>query len=144
MWSAGCILGEMATGTIPGCLQNSLLCDALCPWVFGEFSRQFNPGILELEFARCKPEGAALFHGDSEIDTIFQIFRKLGTPTEAAVGTSCKSLDVLQSATCSRGDLPLRDRCLPVSFTNLSEADWPGLSDLPDFKPSFPQLLGST
>jgi serine/threonine protein kinase len=38
-WSAGCILGEMATS-------------------------------------------AALFRGDSEIDTIFQIFRKLGTPTE--------------------------------------------------------------
>jgi len=57
VWSAGCILGELATG-------------------------------------------AALFHGDSEIDTIFQIFRKLGTP---------------------------------------KEADWPGLSDLPDFKPTFPQ-----
>lgn len=27
--------------------------------------------------------GAALFRGDSEIDTIFQIFRKLGTPTVA-------------------------------------------------------------
>jgi serine/threonine protein kinase len=26
--------------------------------------------------------GSALFRGDSEIDTIFQIFRKLGTPTE--------------------------------------------------------------
>merc|ERR1719229_179250 len=57
VWSAGCIMGEMATG-------------------------------------------AALFQGDSEIDTIFQIFRKLGTPTEA---------------------------------------DWPGLPDLPDFKPTFPQ-----
>jgi len=57
VWSAGCILGELATG-------------------------------------------AALFHGDSEIDTIFQIFRKLGTP---------------------------------------KEADWPGLSDLPDYKPTFPQ-----
>eukprot|EP00931_Biecheleriopsis_adriatica_P029487 TRINITY_DN174_c0_g1_i2.p1 TRINITY_DN174_c0_g1~~TRINITY_DN174_c0_g1_i2.p1 ORF type:complete len:417 (+),score=86.44 TRINITY_DN174_c0_g1_i2:56-1306(+) len=57
VWSAGCILGEMATG-------------------------------------------AALFHGDSEIDTIFQIFRKLGTP---------------------------------------SEVEWPGLSELPDFKPTFPQ-----
>lgn len=44
--------------------------------------------------------GAPLFHGDSEIDTIFQIFRKLGTP---------------------------------------SEAQWPGLSDLPDYKASFPQ-----
>lgn len=43
---------------------------------------------------------AALFRGDSEIDTIFQIFRKLGTP---------------------------------------SEAEWPGLSKLPDFKPTFPQ-----
>jgi len=57
VWSAGCILGEMATG-------------------------------------------AALFHGDSEIDTIFQIFKKLGTPCEV---------------------------------------EWPGLSELPDFKPSFPQ-----
>lgn len=42
----------------------------------------------------------ALFRGDSEIDTIFQIFRKLGTPTEA---------------------------------------NWPGLMDLPDFKPTFPK-----
>lgn len=57
VWSAGCILGEMATG-------------------------------------------AALFQGDSEIDTIFQIFRKLGTPTET---------------------------------------EWPGLAELPDFKPTFPQ-----
>jgi len=40
VWSAGCIVGEMATG-------------------------------------------AVLFRGESEIDTIFQIFRKLGTPTEA-------------------------------------------------------------
>jgi len=57
MWSAGCILAEMATGS-------------------------------------------ALFRGDSEIDTIFRIFRKLGTP---------------------------------------SEADWPGLATLPDFKMSFPK-----
>eukprot|EP00933_Yihiella_yeosuensis_P015639 TRINITY_DN13583_c0_g2_i2.p1 TRINITY_DN13583_c0_g2~~TRINITY_DN13583_c0_g2_i2.p1 ORF type:complete len:493 (-),score=88.77 TRINITY_DN13583_c0_g2_i2:235-1713(-) len=57
VWSAGCILGEMATG-------------------------------------------AALFHGDSEIDTIFQIFRKLGTP---------------------------------------SEAEWPGIMQLPDFKDTFPK-----
>merc|ERR1712072_1358999 len=44
--------------------------------------------------------GAPLFPGDSEIDTIFKIFQKLGTPTEA---------------------------------------DWPGLSELPDFKPTFPK-----
>lgn len=44
--------------------------------------------------------GNPLFPGDSEIDTVFKIFQKLGTP---------------------------------------SEADWPGLSELPDFKPSFPK-----
>lgn len=44
--------------------------------------------------------GAPLFAGDSEIDTIFKIFQKLGTPNEEM---------------------------------------WPGVRDLPDFKPSFPQ-----
>jgi len=44
--------------------------------------------------------GSPLFAGDSEIDTAFKIFQKLGTPTEAA---------------------------------------WPGLSKLPDFKPTFPK-----
>lgn len=44
--------------------------------------------------------GAPLFAGDSEIDTIFKIFQKLGTPNEQI---------------------------------------WPGISELPDFKPSFPK-----
>merc|ERR1712187_237843 len=44
--------------------------------------------------------GAPLFAGDSEIDTIFKIFQKLGTPTEQM---------------------------------------WPGVSELPDFKPTFPR-----
>merc|ERR1719191_667125 len=44
--------------------------------------------------------GAPLFAGDSEIDTAFKIFQKLGTPTEST---------------------------------------WPGISELPDFKPTFPQ-----
>eukprot|EP00929_Paragymnodinium_shiwhaense_P062525 TRINITY_DN31208_c0_g1_i4.p1 TRINITY_DN31208_c0_g1~~TRINITY_DN31208_c0_g1_i4.p1 ORF type:complete len:311 (-),score=86.23 TRINITY_DN31208_c0_g1_i4:31-963(-) len=44
--------------------------------------------------------GAPLFAGDSEIDTAFKIFQKLGTPTEAI---------------------------------------WPGLGKLPDFKPTFPK-----
>lgn len=44
--------------------------------------------------------GAPLFAGDSEIDTIFKIFQKLGTP---------------------------------------SEQIWPGVSELPDFKPTFPR-----
>jgi len=44
--------------------------------------------------------GAPLFAGDSEIDTIFKVFQKLGTP---------------------------------------SEEMWPGVNELPDFKPNFPQ-----
>eukprot|EP00811_Abedinium_folium_P031318 NODE_5089_length_1809_cov_15.493460.p1 GENE.NODE_5089_length_1809_cov_15.493460~~NODE_5089_length_1809_cov_15.493460.p1 ORF type:complete len:338 (+),score=100.28 NODE_5089_length_1809_cov_15.493460:88-1014(+) len=44
--------------------------------------------------------GLPLFSGDSEIDTIFRIFQKLGTPTEAI---------------------------------------WPGVSALPDFKTGFPK-----
>merc|ERR550532_4003420 len=44
--------------------------------------------------------GAPLFAGDSEIDTIFKVFQKLGTP---------------------------------------SEQMWPGVHELPDFKPNFPQ-----
>mmetsp|Transcript_101125 Transcript_101125/g.179500 ORF Transcript_101125/g.179500 Transcript_101125/m.179500 type:complete len:325 (+) Transcript_101125:52-1026(+) len=44
--------------------------------------------------------GQPLFAGDSEIDTIFKVFQKLGTPTEEM---------------------------------------WPGLSELPFFKPSFPK-----
>jgi len=44
--------------------------------------------------------GAPLFAGDSEIDTIFKVFQKLGTP---------------------------------------SEEMWPGVSELPDFKPNFPK-----
>ncbi|CAJ1394279.1 unnamed protein product [Effrenium voratum] len=43
--------------------------------------------------------GGPLFPGDSEIDTIFKIFQRLGTPNEAT---------------------------------------WPGLSELPHFKPTFP------
>jgi len=44
--------------------------------------------------------GAPLFAGDSEIDTIFKVFQKLGTPTVE---------------------------------------EWPGLLDLPQFKPAFPK-----
>merc|ERR1712083_1200295 len=44
--------------------------------------------------------GSPLFAGDSEIDTAFKIFQKLGTPTDAV---------------------------------------WPGVTALPDFKPTFPK-----
>merc|ERR1740121_209182 len=53
-------------------------------------------GCILAEMATGNP----LFSGDSEIDTIFKIFQKLGTPTTE---------------------------------------QWPGVSDLPDFKPTFPK-----
>lgn len=53
-------------------------------------------GCILAEMANNQP----LFPGDSEIDTIFRIFRKLGTPDEQV---------------------------------------WPGISELPDFKKSFPK-----
>jgi len=57
---------------------------------------QWGVGCIIAEMAT----GAPLFPGDSEIDTVFKIFQKLGTPTEAM---------------------------------------WPGLRSLPDFKPTFPK-----
>jgi len=57
---------------------------------------QWGVGCIIAEMAT----GAPLFAGDSEIDTVFKIFQKLGTPTEAM---------------------------------------WPGLLNLPDFKPTFPK-----
>jgi len=57
---------------------------------------QWGVGCIIAEMAT----GAPLFPGDSEIDTVFKIFQKLGTPTEAV---------------------------------------WPGLHGLPDFKPTFPK-----
>merc|ERR1719203_2433249 len=53
-------------------------------------------GCILAEMATGNP----LFGGDSEIDTIFKIFQKLGTPTSE---------------------------------------QWPGVADLPDFKPTFPK-----
>merc|ERR1719311_757161 len=57
---------------------------------------QWGVGCIIAEMAT----GGPLFAGDSEIDTSFKIFQKLGTPTEAM---------------------------------------WPGLAQLPDFKPTFPK-----
>ncbi|XP_077999168.1 cyclin-dependent kinase 1-like [Glandiceps talaboti] len=52
-------------------------------------------GCIYAEMATKRP----LFHGDSEIDQLFRIFRTLGTPNETS---------------------------------------WPGVSSLPDYKPTFP------
>jgi len=53
-------------------------------------------GCIFAEMASKKP----LFHGDSEIDQLFRVFRILGTPTEE---------------------------------------NWKGVTELPDYKPSFPK-----
>ncbi|CAE8614701.1 unnamed protein product [Polarella glacialis] len=56
--------------------------------------------LLEGSVEDVMATGAPLFAGDSEIDTIFKIFQKLGTPTEVM---------------------------------------WPGVSELPDYKATFPR-----
>lgn len=61
----------------------------------------WSAGCIFAEMATRKP----LFTGDSEIDQIFTIFRKLGTPREA---------------------------------------DWPGVTSFPDFKPTFPKWKRAT
>eukprot|EP00118_Oscarella_pearsei_P025959 m.309114 g.309114 ORF g.309114 m.309114 type:complete len:302 (+) comp45526_c0_seq1:161-1066(+) len=53
-------------------------------------------GCIMAEMVTKRP----LFHGDSEIDQLFRIFRTLGTPTETV---------------------------------------WPGVTSLPDYKPTFPR-----
>lgn len=58
-------------------------------------------GCIFSEMATRRP----LFHGDSEIDQLFKIFRILSTPTEET---------------------------------------WPGVADLPDYKPSFPMWKGNS
>jgi len=58
-------------------------------------------GCIFSEMATRRP----LFHGDSEIDQLFKIFRILGTPNEET---------------------------------------WPGVQDLPDYKPSFPMWRGNS
>ncbi|XP_070544558.1 cyclin-dependent kinase 1-like [Ptychodera flava] len=58
-------------------------------------------GCIFAEMATKRP----LFHGDSEIDQLFRIFRTLGTPNEDS---------------------------------------WPGVSSLPDYKPSFPSWKSNT
>ena len=57
-------------------------------------------GCIFSEMATRRP----LFHGDSEIDQLFKIFRIMATPTEET---------------------------------------WPGVSDLPDYKSSFPTWRGN-
>jgi len=57
-------------------------------------------GCIFAEMASKKP----LFHGDSEIDQLFRVFRILGTPTED---------------------------------------NWKGVTELPDYKPSFPKWKDS-
>ena len=70
-------------------------------------------------FAEMAMQGAPLFPGDSEIDQIFKIFRSVSF--------------VLKS-----GLRPLT-LCMIRILGTPNEDIWPGVSGLPDYKPTFPQ-----
>lgn len=69
-------------------------------------------------FAEMAMQGTPLFPGDSEIDQIFKIFRY--------VSLYCRYLHLLRI---------LHPRILGTP----NEEVWPGVSSLPDYKPTFPQ-----
>ena len=64
-------------------------------------------------------QGQPLFPGDSEIDQIFKIFR---------------FVDVL---TLHATHYP--DTCFPSILGTPNDDTWPGVSAMPDYKPTFPQ-----
>ena len=74
-------------------------------------------------FAEMVNKGGPLFPGDSEIDQIFRIFRSV----------TFAGLHPLRS---------LRLRSSRIMGTP-NEERWPGVSQLPDYKPTFPQWPGA-
>lgn len=90
-------------------------------------SRHYSTGIdmwsVGCIFAEMVMRGHPLFPGDSEIDQIFKIFRYvLSCPV-----LSCPSLFDAHA-------LGIRASILGTP----SEETWPGIKQLPDYKPSFP------
>ena len=74
-------------------------------------------------FAEMVNKGGPLFPGDSEIDQIFRIFRSVA-------------------------HIVLHLPCLPRLHSSRimgtpNEERWPGVSQLPDYKPTFPQWPGA-
>ena len=74
-------------------------------------------------FAEMVNKGGPLFPGDSEIDQIFRIFRSV-------------------PRVLSRLLYPSRLRSSRIMGTP-NEDKWPGVSQLPDYKPTFPQWPGA-
>jgi cyclin-dependent kinase len=78
-------------------------------------------------FAEMVMRGIPLFPGDSEIDQIFKIFRSVGLTN---LDPSSPSVDPL----LMKG----WDDAHRVLGTP-NEESWPGVKQLPDYKPTFPQ-----
>ena len=74
-------------------------------------------------FAEMVNKGGPLFPGDSEIDQIFRIFRSVPRT----------GLHSLRSPHLH----------LPRIMGTPNEERWPGVSQLPDYKPTFPQWPGA-
>ena len=77
-------------------------------------------------FAEMSMRGHPLFPGDSEIDQIFKIFR------------SVRRAGVCRDPLLMSGDFYSTSRVLGTP----NEESWPGVHQLPDYKPSFPHWSG--
>jgi cyclin-dependent kinase len=79
--------------------------------------------------------GIPLFPGDSEIDQIFKIFRSvkylcvLPTPSPSVGARACLAWVVDDNS----------DNLICSVLGTPNDESWPGVKQLPDYKPTFPQ-----
>ena len=80
--------------------------------------------------------GIPLFPGDSEIDQIFKIFRSVKCPLHAPHSHVVweRACPFLSSVVYQASDNLMRS-----VLGTPNEDSWPGVKQLPDYKPTFPQ-----
>lgn len=82
-------------------------------------------------FAEMVMRGIPLFPGDSEIDQIFKIFRSVNFFVCSAPSVGERRLFVVVG--------PIPDNLIRSVLGTPNEESWPGVKQLPDYKPTFPQ-----
>jgi cyclin-dependent kinase len=82
-------------------------------------------------FAEMVMRGIPLFPGDSEIDQIFKIFRSVNLFVCSAPSVGERRLFVVVG--------PIPDNLIRSVLGTPNEESWPGVKQLPDYKPTFPQ-----
>lgn len=98
-------------------------------------------GCIFAEMVTKKP----LFHGDSEIDQLFRIFRLVVNQTVPSLTLHILHVLINNLSVESHGKKEVNyiilfelDRILGTP----TEKTWPGVAQLPDYKPNFPRWSG--